>query len=49
MLYSMEISVVDANSVDPDQTPRSATDLGRHYLFMSFLWDARYKWVNSVI
>ena len=30
-----------ANSVDPDQTPRSAaSDLGLHCLSMSLLWDA---------
>ena len=41
--------VVNANSVDPDQTPRSAaSDLGLHCLPMSHLWDARYKWVNQV-
>ena len=39
--------VVNANRVDPDQTPRSAaSDLGLHCLPMSHLWDARHKWVN---
>ena len=43
-----EIPVLNANSVDPDQTPRSAaSDLGLHCLPMSRLWDARLKWVNS--
>ena len=38
----MEIPVFNANSVDPDQTPRSAaSDLGLHCLPM----DARHKWV----
>ena len=37
--------VVNANSVDPDQTLRS--DLGLHCLPMSHLWDARPKLVNS--
>ena len=38
------MSSLDANSVDPDQTPRSA--LGLPCLSLSFLWDARLKWVN---
>ena len=39
--------VFNANSVDPDQTPRSAaSDLGLHCLPMSLLWDARHKWIN---
>ena len=38
----------NANSVDPDQTPRSAaSDQGLHCLPMSLLWDARLKWVNQ--
>ena len=42
------IPVFDANSEDPDQTPRSAaSDLGRHCLPMSLLWDARHKWANG--
>ena len=41
------VSVLNANCVDPDQTPRSAaSDLGLHYLPMSLLWDARLTWVN---
>ena len=40
--------VINANSVDPDQTPRSAvSDLGLHCLPMSHFWDARHKWVNT--
>ena len=40
------IPVVNAYSVDPDQTPRSAaSDLGLHCLYMSLWWDARLKWV----
>ena len=43
----IEIPVFNANSVDPDQTPRTASsDLGLHFLPMSHLWDARLKWVN---
>ena len=39
--------VINANSVDPDQTPRSAaSDLGLHCLPMSHLWDAWHKWAN---
>ena len=46
----MEISEFNANSEDPDQTPRSAaSDLGLHCLPMSFLWDAMLKWVKSNI
>ena len=40
----IEMPVVNANSVDPDQTPRSDLDL--HCLSMSHLWDARHKWVK---
>ena len=43
----VEISELSANSVYPDQTPRSAaSDLGLHCLQMSLLWDARLTWVN---
>ena len=44
----IEISVFNANSVDPDQTPRfAASDLGPHCLPMPYLlWEARLKWVN---
>ena len=39
--YFTEISELNANSVNPDQTPRSvASDLGLHRLPMSLLWDA---------
>ena len=38
--------VVNANSVDPDHTPRFvASDLGLHCLLVSHLWNARHKWV----
>ena len=41
------MSVANTNSVDPDQTPRSAaSDLGLYRLSMSHLWDARHKWVK---
>ena len=44
----MEITKCNANSVDPDQTPRSAaSDLGLHCLPMSLLWDARLKCVKE--
>ena len=40
------ISELNANSIDPDQTPRSAaSDLGLHCLLVSLLLDARLKWV----
>ena len=40
----VEISELNANSVDPDQTPRSASsDPGLHCLPMSLLWDASHK------
>ena len=43
----VEISELIANSVDPDQTPRSAaSDLGHHCLPLTLLLDARHKWVN---
>ena len=42
--YVMIISVLNANSVDPDQTPRSAaSDRDLHYLRMSILWDDKQK------
>ena len=44
----IEIPVVNTNSVDPDQTPRSAaSDLGLHCLPMSYLWAASHKRVNE--
>ena len=27
----------------------AASDLGLHFLPMSFLWDARFKWVNLAL
>ena len=40
----IEIPVLNANSVDPDQTPRSvASDLGLHCLLVSVLLDASHK------
>ena len=44
----VERSELNANSVDPNQTPRSvAADLGLHCLPMSLLWDAGLKWFNN--
>ena len=44
----IEIPVLNANSVDPDQTPRSvASELGLYCLSMSFLWDTRHKWADN--
>ena len=43
------MSELKANSVDPDQTPRSAaSDLGLYCLPVSLLRDTRLKWVNVV-
>ena len=42
------IPVVNANSVDPDQTPQSAaSDLSVNCLKMYSLWDARYKLIKT--
>ena len=42
MPWFVELSEPNANSVDPDQTPRSAaSDLDVHCLLVSLLWDAR--------
>ena len=50
MFFFLEISELNANSVDPDQTPSSAaSDLGLHCLPVSLLWDARLIWVKSKI
>ena len=44
----IEIHVSNANSVNPDQTPRSAaSDLDLHCLPMFLLWNAMLKWVND--
>ena len=43
----VEISEFNENNVDPDQMMHFlASNLGLHCLLMSFLWDARLKWVN---
>ena len=43
----IEIPVLSVIRADPDQTPRSAvSDLDLHCLPMSFIWDARCKWIN---
>ena len=45
--YFVIISELISNSVDSDQTPRSAaSDLGLYCLPMSLLWDSRLKWVK---
>ena len=45
----VEISALNANSIDPDQMPHSAaSDLGLHWLWMSHLWDARQRWVKQI-
>ena len=46
----VEIPVVYANFVDPDQTPRfAASDQGLHNLPISLLWDAELKWFNGFL
>ena len=41
------VPILNANTVDSDQTPQSAaSDMGLHSLPMFILWDARHKWVN---
>ena len=48
LLLIIEIPVLNAKSVDPDQMPRSAaSDLGLQCLQRSNLWDAGLKWVNN--
>ena len=42
--YFIETPVLNAHSVDPDQTPRSAeSDLRLHGLPIILLWRARHK------
>ena len=44
------IPVDNANSVDPDQTPRSvASDMSLLCLHMSLLWDARLKCIKAIL
>ena len=44
----IEIPVVNANSEDPDQTPRSAaSDLGLHCLLIIFFGVYRLEWVKG--
>ena len=43
---AIEIPVVNANSVDPDQTPRSVDYLGLHCLSISIVWASR---INGLI
>ena len=42
--FITQTPVLNANSVDPDLTPRSAaSNLDLHWLLVSLLWDARLK------
>ena len=44
--FTIEIPVLNANSVDPDPTPRIAgSNLDLRCWLMSILWDARHKLV----
>ena len=46
----IEIPVLNANNVDPDQTTHTAvSDLGLHVLQMPHLWDARLNWEDVYI
>ena len=46
----IEIPVFNANSADPDQTPRpAASDLGLHSLPMPLYWDARLNVSLSIL
>ena len=48
MSYFVEVSELNANSVDPNQTPQfAASDLGLHCLPISLLWHARHIWVKT--
>ena len=50
VLIHVYFIIMSANSVDPDQTSRSAaSDLGPHCLPMSHLRDAGHKWVKLTI
>ena len=45
--FIVNVPVLKANSVDQDQTPRSAaSDLGLNSLPTSLLWDAKQIWVK---
>ena len=45
----IEITVFNANSVDPDQMPRfAASDLCLHFLPIILLGVSRLKWVNTM-
>ena len=44
IITCLKKTAFNANSVDPDQTPRSAaSDLGLHCLPISLLWNTRHK------
>ena len=46
LIVFIEIHVLNTSSVDHDQMLQfAASDCGLHCLPMSFLWDARRKWV----
>ena len=47
LLLILKIPVLNANSLDPDQTLRpAASDIDLHYLPMPLLGDDRHKWVK---
>ena len=46
--FFLEIPFLNANSVDPDQTPQNAaSDQGLHCLLMFLLWGTRHRLVTS--
>ena len=47
VLCFIEIPIINANSIDPDHTPRfAASDLGLHCLPVTILGVSRLKWLN---
>ena len=47
-MFYRKACYLNANTVDPDQTPRSAaSDRGLHCLPVFFFLDARLKWVKK--
>ena len=48
--FSIEIPVLNANSVGRDQTPQiAASDLDLHYLPVPLSWDSRHKLVKCMV
>ena len=48
--YLLKLSIITANSVDPDEMQHSlVSDLDLHCLQMSLLYNARHKWVKQFL